>query len=84
MALNLRNAEAERLAAELARRTGKTKTQVVTEALREQMKRIERPQAGPRLADELDAIALHCAALPVRDPRPADEILGYDEAGLPG
>ena len=36
-----------------------------------------------RLADELDEIALHCARLPVRDPRSADEILGYDEHGLP-
>jgi hypothetical protein len=31
----------------------------------------------------LDAIALHCAALPVRDDRAADDILGYDEDGLP-
>lgn len=36
-----------------------------------------------QLADELDEIALHCARLPVRDLRPADEILGYDEHGLP-
>jgi hypothetical protein len=36
-----------------------------------------------RLADVLDEIALHCARLPVRDPRSADEILGYDQNGLP-
>jgi antitoxin VapB len=35
------------------------------------------------LADELNAIALRCAALPVLDDRPEDEILGYDEHGLP-
>ena len=36
-----------------------------------------------RLADDLDEIALHCARLPVLDPRTPDEILGYDEHGLP-
>jgi antitoxin VapB len=35
------------------------------------------------LADELEAIAEHCANLPVLDPRSADEILGYNEHGLP-
>lgn len=41
------------------------------------------PGVFARLADELDDIALHCASLPVLDPRPADEIVGYDEDGLP-
>ena len=36
-----------------------------------------------RLVDELDEIALHCATLPVQDRRTADEILGYDEHGIP-
>jgi hypothetical protein len=40
------------------------------------------PSSRP-LVDELDAIALHCASLPVLDARTADEILGYDERGLP-
>jgi len=41
-----------------------------------------RPSSRP-LADELDEIALHCSRLPVLDPRTPDEILGYDEHGLP-
>jgi virulence-associated protein VagC len=40
-------------------------------------------RARRRLADELDEIARHCASLPVLDSRPTDEILGYDEHGLP-
>ena len=36
-----------------------------------------------RIADELDYIALHCASLPRRDRRSADQIIGYDEHGLP-
>jgi len=35
------------------------------------------------MADELDDIGRRCARLPVRDPRPPDEILGYDEDGHP-
>lgn len=34
-------------------------------------------------ADELDEIARACAARPIRDRRPADEIIGYDRDGLP-
>ena len=40
-------------------------------------------QAGPSLADELNEIGRRGAKLPVRDERSADEILGYDEDGLP-
>ena len=83
MALNIRNPETERLAADLAKLTGKTKTQAVTEALRERLERLRRRRAGRRLADELDEIARHCAELPVLDHRDADEVLGYDEHGLP-
>jgi antitoxin VapB len=83
MALNIRNAEAERLAATLARLTGETKTEAVTQALRDRMARIRRERARRSLADELDEIALHCARLPLLDRRSPDEILGYDELGLP-
>ena len=83
MPLNIRNAETERLAAEVARRTGETKTEAVTRALRERLERLRRERGKRRLADDLNAIALHCAALPELDARTADDILGYDEHGLP-
>ena len=79
MALNIRNAETERLAAELALLTGRT----VTEALRDHLERLRRERSGRSLADELDDIGRRCAKLPVLDGRPADEILGYDEHGVP-
>jgi antitoxin VapB len=82
--LNIRNREAEELAGALASLTGETKTAAVIEALRERLERVRRARAKRRLADELDAIALHCATIPVQDSRAADEILGYDEAGIPG
>ena len=83
MALNIRNAETERLATELARLTGQTKTEAVTEALRNHLERRRQEQSGRTLADELNEIGRRCAKLPVRDGRSADEILGYDENGLP-
>ena len=83
MALNIRNPEAEKLAEELARHTGETKTEAVTKALRDRLARVRRERSRRRLADELEEIAKHCASLPVWDARPADEILGYDAHGLP-
>lgn len=83
MALNIRNAEAEKLAAELARRTGESKTEAVTKALRDRLARVRRESTRRRLADELEEIARHCASLPVLDRRSAEEILGYGETGLP-
>ncbi len=83
MALNIRNTETERLAAELALLTGRTKTEAVTEALRDRLERLRRERSGRSLADELDEIGRRCARLPVQDTRPADEILGYDESGVP-
>jgi antitoxin VapB len=84
MPLNIRSQETEELASALAKLTGETKTEAVTQALRERLQRIRRSRARKRLADELDEIALHCSALPVRNMRTADEIMGYDENGLPG
>ncbi len=83
MALNVRNPEAERIATQLAELTGETKTEAVIRSLRDRLARVRRERAGRSLADELDEIARHCARLPVRDRRPPDEILGYDEQGLP-
>jgi antitoxin VapB len=83
MALNIRNHDTEKLAEELALLTGETKTGAVTRALSERLVAVR--QAAPRrsLADQLDEVALHCSRLPVRDARSADEILGYDENGVP-
>lgn len=83
MALNIRNPEAEKLAEAVAALAGETKTEAVTRALRERLGRLKRERARRRLADELDAIGLRCSRLRVRDARGADEILGYDQHGVP-
>lgn len=83
MALNIRNRETEQLAAAVARLAGETKTEAVRKALADRLERLRRDRSDRRLADELDEIALHCSRLEVVDPRPAEEILGYDDQGLP-
>jgi len=83
MALNIRNPEADRLAEELALATGETKTEAVIRAIGERLERVRRERGVAQLADELDEIARVCAAVPLRDRRTPDEILGHDEQGLP-
>ncbi len=84
MAFNIKNEEADRLARELSEVTGESLTEAVAQSVRERLERIRARSRGRSLADELDKIAKRCASLPVLDDRPADEILGYDEHGLPG
>jgi plasmid stability protein len=52
-------------------------------ALRARLERVRQRRSGRRLTDDLNDLARGCAALPVVDPRAADEILGYDDNGLP-
>lgn len=83
MALSIRNAETEKLASAVAAMTGETKTEAVTKALKERLENLKRRRSRKRLADELDEIARHCASLPAQDKRSDDEIMGYDEKGMP-
>jgi len=83
MPLNIKDAETHELARRLAKLTGETMTKAVKRAVGEKLARVEKANNHPALADALDRIALHCASLPRRDARSADEIIGYDESGLP-
>ncbi len=83
MALSIKHPEAERLARTLARRTGESITRTVLVALRERLKREEGRRTVPRLKEQLLEIGARCSALPDLDKRSAEEIIGYDEAGLP-
>ena len=84
MALSIKDPETDRLARELVSLTGETLTDAVTAALRERLQRMRRkPSHDPKLVEDLMEIARRCAALPVHDDRTADDIIGYDENGLP-
>jgi antitoxin VapB len=82
MPLNIKDDEAHALARELAEVTGESLTRAVKVSIEERLARV-RHVKGLRLADQLDRIALDCASLPVLDARTPDEIIGYDESGLP-
>lgn len=83
MALSIKNREAERLARLVAKQTGETLTAAIEQALRERWERLQRKPKEPVLVEHLLEIANRVAALPVLDNRSDDEILGYDENGLP-
>jgi antitoxin VapB len=83
MALSIKHPEADRLARQLAERTGESLTDAVLNALRERLKREQSKDDGAQVLDELRAIRKRMARYPVLDDRSPDEILGYDENGIP-
>jgi antitoxin VapB len=83
MALSIKDPEADRLARQVAKATGETLTAAIVQSLRERLARVRR-RRGPKLRDELLRIGQRCARLPKQDRRSAEEIIGYDEHGLPG
>jgi antitoxin VapB len=82
VALSIKSAEAEQLARQISAMTGEGLTEAIANSLRERLQRLERSRQR-RLSDQLDEIALRCAALPDLDLRSPDEIIGYDEHGIP-
>lgn len=84
MALSIKSPEVERKVRKLAAATGESITAAISMAVDEQLKREERKRESKQfLIDDLMAIADHCASLPVLDDRSEDEIMGWDENGLP-
>src|ERR1039458_4714056 len=83
MPLSIRNSEVERLARALSRLTGEGLTQTILQALRERHQRVRAARKHEQLMEDLTAIARRAAALPELDRRSPDEIIGYDEHGLP-
>lgn len=81
MALSIKSDEADRLARELAEQTGENLTVAVTEAIRLRLALTRRRRRG--VARRLLDISERSASRPRLDERPEDEILGFDEHGLP-
>lgn len=81
--LGARAAEVEDLARELALESGGSAGEAAVLALQEQLDRLRVKRVDDTLYEDLMAISRRCAALPVLDARSPDEILGYDENGVP-
>lgn len=85
MSITIDNPETERLARELARRRGVGVDEAVNAALEAELAREPEAEAKeePGLAERLLKIAEEYRKLPVIDDRTPEEILDYDEHGLP-
>jgi antitoxin VapB len=83
MSRNLRSTETERLAQQIARETGESLTEAIERALRERLERPHQRRRGRITMEKLEDILRRVDALPTLDTRPEDEILGYDDQGIP-
>ncbi len=83
MALSIKDAKTDRLARKVARLAGESNTEAVSRALEERLSKLMVRRKTRSLAEELLAIGRHSASLPILDDRTPDEIIGYDENGLP-
>ncbi len=77
--LYVKNPEAHRLAEQVSRRMGVTLSDAVISALADKLHKGGRPLDR----EKVDAITRKIAALPVLDSRSPEEILGYDDFGIP-
>jgi antitoxin VapB len=83
MALSIKSMQAERLAREIAAKTGESLTGAIQKALEERLERLKRQHRSQLLASQLEDILRRVDQLPILDSRTPDEILGYDVHGLP-
>jgi antitoxin VapB len=83
MAISIKSLETERLARELASRTGESLTGAIQKSLEERLERLKQQRRSPSLSTQLEDILRRVDQLPILDSRTPDEIVGYDEHGLP-
>jgi antitoxin VapB len=83
MALSIKDPETERLARSLALLTGENLTTATKRALEERLRRIGGHSRKATLLQDLAEIRGRCSALPILDERMPEDILDYDEHGVP-
>ena len=83
MALSIKDDQTDELAREVARRTGESLTVAIRTALSERLQRLTGRRRAPSAKERAYEILRRVDALPNLDNRSEDEILGYDESGLP-
>jgi antitoxin VapB len=83
MPISIKNSETELLARKLAELTGETLTEAIRRAVAEKYERLRQARGRRSLGSDLTEIAMRCARRPIISDLSADEILGYDESGVP-
>jgi hypothetical protein len=85
MSINIKNKEAERLLADIKKKSGKGTSEVMLELLRKEHARLTE-EFKQRVADDLEWLKQWRAKIEAEkrpDAPPIDEILQWDENGLP-
>jgi len=83
MALSIKNPRTEALARELSRESGESVTEAITQPLEDRLARLRELRKANGRRAQITMILAMIDAIPEVDRRPADEILGYDQDGLP-
>jgi hypothetical protein len=83
MAISIKNREAEALLREIQSVTRRGKSQIVLDLLRHEVARLRRSHQFESRREKLESIAdRYAARLPQTSPS-HEEIIGYDQTGLP-
>jgi antitoxin VapB len=83
MGVFIKNPEAEAKIRELAARTGESLTEAIERSVEERLARLPPRRKGRVDRKKLAELLAYFDSLPVDDPRSPDEIIGYDENGVP-
>jgi antitoxin VapB len=84
MALSIKAPKADRLAEQLSRLTGESKTAAVIVSMRERLEREQRKQQNKlAVLAEIHAIADHYSSLPIRINEPTMKSLAMTRTGFP-
>lgn len=79
MVLSIKNADADRMARDLAALTGESITDAVVASLAVRLELERRRRRAPGIDDVVERFR----RLPVLDEREPDDVIGYDDQGLP-
>lgn len=82
MSINIKDPETDQLARDLARKTGESITVAVKRAIAERLQR-ETAKSTVSLAEQVLEISERAATYRRKPGRTEDEIIGYDDRGLP-
>lgn len=83
MALSIKDPETEQLARSLAQLTGENITTATKRAIEERLRRLGGQARKDELLHDMAEIRRRWSKMRVLDERTPEEILGYDEHGLP-
>jgi antitoxin VapB len=83
MPISIKSIETERLVREIVAKTGESITGAIQKALEERLERLKQDRRSRILTSQIEEILRRVDQLPILDARTPEEIVGYDENGLP-